>query len=186
MTGSMAPGQHGGDAPRVARSLGVDPASLVDLSMSMNPFAPDVVPIVMSALAKDPGSVGHYPDSDDAERLLADAIGVAAERLVITNGGAEAIALVAALQPIGDVVEPEFSLYRRHLRSTAPGAPRWRSNPSNPLGVLSQPERERDVEPEREPTSAGSENVRACGWDVWDEAFHPLATGRWTSTALVE
>ncbi|HYX44312.1 MAG TPA: aminotransferase class I/II-fold pyridoxal phosphate-dependent enzyme, partial [Acidimicrobiales bacterium] len=44
-----------------------------------------------------------------------------------------------------------FSLYPRS------GGPRWRSNPHNPTGRLAE----------------GTA-------DVWDEAFYPLATGRWT------
>ena len=78
---------------------------------------------------------------------------------MLTNGGSEAIALVAAELGEGDVVDPEFSLYRRHLPVVRAGAGRWRSNPSNPLGVL-----------------AGPAAVAA----VWDEAFWPLATGTWT------
>jgi threonine-phosphate decarboxylase len=66
---------------------------------------------------------------------------------------------VAAELPVGHVQDPEFSLYRRHLQRVEPGAPRWRSNPSNPLGTLAAPD-----------DRAG----------VWDEAFYPLATGRWT------
>ena len=69
------------------------------------------------------------------------------------------IALVAAARPAGWVEEPEFSLYRRHLAEVVPDAPRWRSNPNNPTGVLAPPD-----------AVAG----------VWDEAFHVLATGRWT------
>ena len=79
--------------------------------------------------------------------------------LVLTNGGAEAIALVAGDAPAGAVAEPEFSLYRRHLATVSADAPRWRSNPSNPLGTLAGPDE---------------------GARVWDEAFYPLATGRWT------
>ena len=78
---------------------------------------------------------------------------------MLTNGGAEAIALVAALEPVGAVVDPEFSLYRRHLREVRPDAPRWRSNPSNPFGTL----------------AAATDTAR-----VWDEAFYPLATGEWS------
>jgi histidinol-phosphate/aromatic aminotransferase/cobyric acid decarboxylase-like protein len=85
--------------------------------------------------------------------------GVQPRLLVLTNGGAEAIALVAADVGVGSVVEPEFSLYRRHLLRVDEAAPRWRSNPSNPLGRLA------------------AADERAA---VWDEAFYPLATGRWT------
>jgi threonine-phosphate decarboxylase len=86
-------------------------------------------------------------------------MGVEADRLLLTNGGAEAIALVANDLQAGWVVEPEFSLYRRHLRALDPGAGRWRSNPHNPSGLLAGP----------------GETAR-----VWDEAFWPLATGTWT------
>jgi histidinol-phosphate/aromatic aminotransferase/cobyric acid decarboxylase-like protein len=73
-------------------------------------------------------------------------------RLLVTNGGAEAIALVAGVLG-GRVDEPEFGL---HPRGTGP---LWRSNPHSPSGLLARP--------------------TDCA-DVWDEAFYPLATGRWT------
>jgi histidinol-phosphate/aromatic aminotransferase/cobyric acid decarboxylase-like protein len=145
-----APGPHGGDGERIARALGLNPESLLDLSASLNPVAPDVVTLA----AKHLGSLRRYPDAPVARRLLAEAIGVGPERLLLTNGGAEAISLLG--QRIGGrVEEPEFSL---HPRGTAP-APLWRSNPHNPTGLLAGPEQ------------------RA---DVWDEAFYPLATGEWS------
>ncbi|MFV0523352.1 MAG: hypothetical protein ACK5RL_02520 [Acidimicrobiales bacterium] len=58
------------------------------------------------------------------------------ELLVLTNCGAEAIALTAAVERVGNVVGPEFSFYERHLERVEPDAPRWRSNPSNPVGRL--------------------------------------------------
>lgn len=143
-------GPHGGDGAAVARALGLDPAVVVDLSMSLNPFAPDV-----AALAtRHADAVRRYPDAALATAALADAMGVERERLVLTNGGSEAIALVASA--VGGTVasEPEFSLHPR-----GPSGPRWRSNPHNPSGVL----------------AAGSEQA-----DVWDEAFYALATGEWT------
>ena len=73
---------------------------------------------------------------------------------MLTNGGAGAIALVAAEVGGGVVAEPEFALHPR--RSTGP---RWRSDPHNPSGRL----------------AAAHERV-----DVRDEAFYALATGRWT------
>ncbi len=144
------PGAHGGDGARIARALGLDPDSLLDLSASLNPVAPDVVKLAQSHL----GALRRYPDAADAQRLLAEAIGVETERLLLANGGSEAIALLR--QAIGGrVEEPEFSL---HPRGPA-GAPLWRSNPHNPSGALAGP---------------------AERADVWDEAFFPLATGRWT------
>jgi histidinol-phosphate/aromatic aminotransferase/cobyric acid decarboxylase-like protein len=80
-------------------------------------------------------------------------------RLVLTNGGAEAIALVASYQPKGSVREPDFSLYTRHLEFLDPAGPLWRSNPHNPTGLLAS---------------------LADRAEVWDEAFWPLATGTWS------
>ncbi|MEM1332542.1 MAG: aminotransferase class I/II-fold pyridoxal phosphate-dependent enzyme, partial [Actinomycetota bacterium] len=155
----LPPGPHGGDAGRVAKSLGLDAGEVIDLSASLNPVAPDVSALVPDLLGEDRTTLGRYPDPTVATERLAAALDVAADRLVLTNGAAEAIALVAAELPVGDVVEPEFSLYRRHLGEVRPGAPRWRSNPSNPLGHLAEPE---------------------ATATVWDESFHPLATGQWS------
>jgi histidinol-phosphate/aromatic aminotransferase/cobyric acid decarboxylase-like protein len=152
---AIEPGPHGGDAQRVARELGVHPADVVDLSASMNPFAPDPTEIISRHLA----AVNDYPDATVATEVFADALAVPRARLVLTNGGAEAIALVAAHLVKGAVVEPDFSLYRRHLAMVDPHAGRWRSNPASPLGTLAAPKETAEV---------------------WDEAFYPLATGRWT------
>jgi histidinol-phosphate/aromatic aminotransferase/cobyric acid decarboxylase-like protein len=151
----VPPGAHGGEGPRLAARLGIDPSEVLDLSQSLNPVAPDL----RSTLTRHLDSIGRYPDPVDATQALAKAIGIDAGRVVLTNGGAEAIALVAAHLGAGSVEDPEFSLYRRHLDRVDPAAPRWRSNPHNPSGLLAD---------------AGD---RAA---VWDEAFYPLATGTWT------
>ena len=154
---NLAPpaGEHGGDGSRLARALGVPPAAVLDLSASLNPVAPDPVPVLIRHL----DAVGRYPDPGAATAALAACIGVHPERLLLTNGGAEAIALVAAQLGAGWVEDPEFSLYRRHLPTLDPGAGRWRSNPHNPTGLLAGPD---------------------ATASVWDEAFWPLATGTWT------
>jgi histidinol-phosphate/aromatic aminotransferase/cobyric acid decarboxylase-like protein len=128
---------------------------VLDLSASLNPVAPDPAPV----LARHLDAIARYPDPTAATTALADAIGIEASRLVLTNGGAEAIALVAAELRRGWVDEPDFSLYRRHLPALDPAAGRWRSNPHNPSGLL-----------------AGPKETAA----VWDEAFWPLAAGTWT------
>ena len=143
------PGAHGGDGPRLAAALGVDPAAVLDLSLSLNPAAPDPGEVV----GKHLDAVTRYPDPRPATAALAEALAVDHDRVVLTNGGAEAIGLVAAALG-GHVVEPDFGLHPR-----SGGGPRWRSNPHNPSGRLAAPH-----------ATAG----------VWDEAFFPLATGRWT------
>lgn len=156
MTGTLLPpGPHGGDAERLAAALGCPVSSVLDLSASLNPLAPDVRPVLRRAL----DHVGRYPDDTRATAALAEAIGVEPDRLVLTNGGAEAIALVARLRPTGWADECDFSLYRRHLRTLDPSGPRWRSDPHNPTGRL-----------------APAGDVAA----VRDEAFYLLATGTWT------
>jgi histidinol-phosphate/aromatic aminotransferase/cobyric acid decarboxylase-like protein len=141
-------GAHGGDGARLAAALGVDVGAVLDLSASFNPVAPDPGAIV----AKHLDAIRRYPDPAAATASLAAAMEVDAGRLLLTNGGAEAIALVAA-ELGGHVDEPDFGLYPRGR------GPRWRSNPHNPSGRLA------------------GQDERA---GVWDEAFYPLATGRWT------
>ena len=143
-------GAHGGDGERLARTLGIPPSDVLDLSLSLNPVAPDMWALVAGHL----DALGRYPDPTEATRALAGALVVDPERVVLTNGGSEAIALVAAELGGGRVDEPDFSLYPRDKTG-----PRWRSNPHNPTGLLAAPD---------EPAG------------VWDEAFYPLATGRWT------
>ncbi|HUY22182.1 MAG TPA: aminotransferase class I/II-fold pyridoxal phosphate-dependent enzyme [Acidimicrobiales bacterium] len=148
MTGVPPPGMHGGDALAVAAALGLDPDGVLDLSQSLNPVAPDPVPVVRRHL----GALRRYPDASAATAAVADVIGVDPSRILLTNGGAEAIRLVAD-ELGGHVAEPEFSLHPRE------GKALWRSNPHNPSGILAGPDEHADV---------------------WDEAFYPLATGRWT------
>jgi len=139
---------HGGNGARLAAELGIDPASILDLSASLCPVAPDP----KDALRAHLDAIGRYPDPSRATAALAEAMGVEPEHLVLTNGGAEAIALTGSVLG-GTVEEPDFSLYPRT------GGPRWRSNPNNPLGTLARPD-----------AAAG----------VWDEAFWPIASGTWT------
>jgi histidinol-phosphate/aromatic aminotransferase/cobyric acid decarboxylase-like protein len=145
------PGVHGGDGPAVARALGLDPAELLDLSQNLNPFAPPAADVVRRHL----DAVAHYPDETAGTRLLAEHLEVDPERLVLTNGGSEAIAIVAAEVGGGVLTEPDFALHPR-----AGAGPRWRSNPHSPTGRLAPVDLEADV---------------------WDEAFHALATGRWSA-----
>ena len=154
---SLAPpaGEHGGDGERLAARLGVHPDAILDLSASLNP----VPPPVGARAARRLDALLRYPDEEEATAALAAAMRMEPERVVLTNGGAEAIAIVAAEVGTGWVEEPEFSLYARHLPVLDRDAGRWRSNPHNPTGEL----------------AAWDERAR-----VWDEAFWPLATGTWT------
>jgi threonine-phosphate decarboxylase len=148
MTPIPPSGPHGGDGAAVAAALGLDGDSFIDLSQSLNPVAPDPVPTVARHLT----ALRLYPDARRAHAALAELMGVDEPRLLLTNGGAEAIALVDA-ELGGSVTEPEFGLHPRGE------GPRWRSNPHSPSGLLAGP---------------------GDSASVWDEAFYPLATGQWT------
>lgn len=156
-------GPHGGDGAAVAAALGLPPSELLDLSVSLNPDAPDVAALAASRL----DALRRYPDPRAATEAMAAALGTSPDRVLLTNGGAEAIALVCAELGRAAVAQPEFALYARHLAEVVdpadpdadPAAPRIRSNPHNPTGRLAAPAE------------------RAA---VWDEAFYPLATGAWT------
>jgi histidinol-phosphate/aromatic aminotransferase/cobyric acid decarboxylase-like protein len=111
-----------------------------------------VAPDVVAVLHRHLEAVRRYPDAAVATAALAESMGVDEKRVLLTNGGAEAIGLVSA-EIGGRVVEPEFSLHPRA------GGPLWRSNPHSPSGRLA------------------GHHERA---DVWDEAFYALATGCWT------
>ena len=153
-------GAHGGDAAAVAAALGCEPSEILDLSASFNPDAPDLTALAKSEL----DSLSHYPDPTAATEAMASALETTADAVLLTNGGAEAIALVAADLGRAAVAAPEFSLYARHLDEAIdptedPDAPLIRSNPNNPTGRL-----------------AAASDIAA----VWDEAFYPLATGVWS------
>lgn len=160
----LATEPHGGQVFRAAQILGCSADSICDLSASLNPFAPDTSEL----LAQLSSHSRFYPDTESATGLLASAIGVEADRVVLTNGASEAIALVAQLFPHGQLEPPTFSLYSRHLKTTTATASlsdsdqkvmSWRCNPTSPLGRL-----------------YGTE-IRS---DIWDESFYPLATGSWS------
>ena len=59
MTVAPVPGSHGGDGARLAASLGIEVADVLDLSASMNPFAPDVARLATRHL----DSLRRYPDA---------------------------------------------------------------------------------------------------------------------------
>ena len=148
-------GAHGGDGPAVAAAPGLDPADLLDLSQNMNPVAPPVALVV----ARHLDALGRYPDARPATALLAGELGVDPDRLLLTNGGSEAITLVTTV--LGGHVrsEPEFGLHPR-LGTPGDGGALWRTDPHSPTGRLATPDEQADV---------------------WDEAFYALATGRWTA-----
>ncbi|HTW82959.1 MAG TPA: aminotransferase class I/II-fold pyridoxal phosphate-dependent enzyme [Candidatus Sulfotelmatobacter sp.] len=111
---------HGGDLTAVAREFGRDPAALLDFSANVNPLGPPAgVLDVLRAVLADPRRLSRYPDPRAAAlvEVAARALGVAADRVVVGNGGAAL--LDAAVRALGArrcvLPVPAFSEYARAL-----------------------------------------------------------------------
>jgi threonine-phosphate decarboxylase len=106
---------HGAHGDLVSRSLGVRVGELLDFSQNINPLgAPkDALEAARRALYEDSC---RYPDLEytGLREALAAYLGVGAEMVVPTNGGAEALFLAARAAGTGGkalVLEPTFSEY---------------------------------------------------------------------------
>ncbi len=95
--------------------LGLSPDEVIDFSVNSNPYGPP--PGVRDALAAVP--LERYPDREciALRRKLAERHDVAPENIVVGNGTAELLLLLAlAFIHAGDtvlVIEPDFSEYKR-------------------------------------------------------------------------
>ena len=105
---------HGAHGGAVSRALGVATAGLLDFSQNINPLGtpPAALEAARQALYAESG---RYPDLEYAElrEALASYLGTSPERVVPTNGGAEALFLAARTAKPGRalVLEPTFSEY---------------------------------------------------------------------------
>ncbi len=111
---------HGAHSELVSRSLDVPVGKLLDFSQNINPLgAPrEALEAARRALYEESG---RYPDLEYAElrEALAVYLEVPAERVVPTNGGAEALFLAAGKARDGGalVLEPTFSEYAAAARA---------------------------------------------------------------------
>lgn len=110
-----AAASHGALDFRELERLGIDPDEVLDFSVNSNPYGPS--PAVQAAMAEVP--LERYPDRDSLalRRALAEQLSVSPEEIVVGNGTAELLWLLAfaLLQP-GDsavVVGPTFGEYGR-------------------------------------------------------------------------
>ncbi|MDB5339724.1 MAG: histidinol-phosphate aminotransferase family protein [Planctomycetaceae bacterium] len=96
-------------------ALGIDPASVIDFSASVNPFGPS--PRVIEAIANS--QIHCYPDRDATEfrQALASHLGVPKDCLIAGNGSSELLYLIglAFLRSADQVlvVGPTYSEYSR-------------------------------------------------------------------------
>ncbi|APX94923.1 threonine-phosphate decarboxylase [Halomonas sp. 1513] len=166
-TGAAGWPRHGGQPDafiELACRHGLDPGRpLCDLSANINPLGP---PAWLEAqLRTTLPALARYPDPDyrQAREAIAARDGLAPAQVLLTNGGAEAIFLAAALHAgqRGVIVEPTFGEYARACRHYGVGIHRlaltaqdfsldqvaaeaamaeadvmWLCRPNNPSGTL--------------------------------------------------
>lgn len=155
---------HGGQAAPLLARFGLPPDHpLLDFSANLNPLGPPAW--VSSRLAAAAEGLARYPAPDyrGAREAIAREAGLDAEQVLLTNGGAEAIFLVAALHAGGRaaIVQPTFMEYARACRafgiavddipldapdfsldperlgaSLVPGTLLWLCRPNNPTATL--------------------------------------------------
>ncbi|MDP2931713.1 MAG: histidinol-phosphate transaminase [Chloroflexota bacterium] len=114
----LAPSTHGGIDYRELERLGISPASVLDFSVSSNPFGPP--PGITEALCR--ASIADYPDTEATElrRALSRKLNTVTDNLIIGSGSTELIRLVAlAYFGPGDSVlvpEPTYGDYETACR----------------------------------------------------------------------
>ncbi len=113
---------HGAHGDLVSRALDVRVGELLDFSQNINPLGPprDALEAARRALYEDSG---RYPDLEytGLREALAAYLGVGAETVVPTNGGAEALFLAAraaGTEGRALVLEPTFSEYAAAARAS--------------------------------------------------------------------
>lgn len=128
---------HGGPDSAELERLGLRAEDLLDFSVSTNPLGPS--PAALAAARAAP--VDRYPDRQALalRRALAGELGVGSDQLVVGNGSAELIWLLALayLRP-GDqafVLEPTFGEYRAAARLLGATVGEWRAAAANDFRV---------------------------------------------------
>jgi histidinol-phosphate aminotransferase len=181
---------HGSVAAAELRALGLAPGDVLDFSVNTNPLGP--APAVLQAVRETDWS--RYPGDDEKplRQCLAQRANVAPEQVVLGNGSAELLWLIAlAALRAGDraaIVGPTFGEYARGVRVVGatpievadPGAAAsaralFVCNPNNPTGqyrAAEEIEHLLDEQPDR--------------LVVLDEAYAPFVDNRWRSEALLE
>lgn len=111
---------HGGQASALLPRFGLpEHHPLIDFSANLNPLGPPAW--VPGYLAESVSGLARYPAPDYTAACLAIARheGVSPDQVLLTNGGAEAIFLSAALHTGGRavIVQPTFTEYARACRA---------------------------------------------------------------------
>lgn len=124
---------HGGDVLAAAARWGLDPAAIADFSANINPFGPPAG--VLAAVAASVTGVRHYPEpySRSLRAALARRHGVAEGAVLVGNGAAEVIHLLAraAAGKRVAVPVPGFAEYARAARAVGAAVMEWDARPGD-------------------------------------------------------
>lgn len=111
---------HGGNVWAAARTYGLDPEEILDFSANLNPLGPP--PGVLEILRDHLKAVRHYPEPRGGwlRMALASTLGLSPAAVVLGNGAAEIIYLLARiLAPRTALIPaPTFSEYERAVAAT--------------------------------------------------------------------
>ena len=103
----LTPCVHGGIDHAELRSLGISPETILDFSVSCNPFGPP--PGIREALADS--IIDCYPDAEASElkQALAEKLNISPDKLIVGSGSTELIRLIANayLGPNDTVIIPQ-------------------------------------------------------------------------------
>jgi L-threonine-O-3-phosphate decarboxylase len=123
------PAVHGGPDAAELRRLGLDPVTVLDFSVNVNPYGPS--PWVHDAVAR--AALDHYPDPEATtlRGALAETLGVRAGQVLVGNGASELIWLtsLAFVRP-GErafVLGPTFSEYARAAALMGAAVTTWQA-----------------------------------------------------------
>jgi len=185
----LEPVVHGSVAATELAEFGLDPSAVLDFSVNTNPLGP--APSVLEAVRETDWS--RYPGDDERPLRcrLAQQAGVASDQVMLGNGSAELMWLIAlACFRTGDlvgIVGPTFGEYARAVRVVGatpielgdpdfdrPLRALFLCNPNNPTGTY-RPAEEIERLLQEEPHRLV----------VLDEAYASFVGERWRSEALL-
>jgi histidinol-phosphate/aromatic aminotransferase/cobyric acid decarboxylase-like protein len=128
---------HGGLLEDEVRSLGLDPATLVDFSVNCNPYGPCTE--VAEAIRTAP--IDRYPDptARPARAAIASMLGVDPSQVALGNGAAELLwtlarVLVRPGTPVL-VVEPTFCEFRAAAQHSGASISEWRAQAGDGFSI---------------------------------------------------
>lgn len=112
---------HGGNLTHAAREYGLSPRDFLDFSANINPLGPS--PAIYEAIRANLWQIRHYPDPDcqEIKSVLSGYLGVDSLCLMIGNGAAELIYLLARVLSIRRALIPVPTFSEYALAVTAAG-----------------------------------------------------------------